>query len=102
MELSHLRPLYDAYGDYVSVYLDVDRAHEDAPHAIELRWRSARERLAAESADPATLDAVQEIVTDPANAAPGIAVFARHGGARLSRGLRDAPRREIGRPRSRT
>jgi hypothetical protein len=97
MELSHLRPLYDAYGDYVSVYLDVDRAHEDAPHAIELRWRSARERLAAESADPATLDAVQEIVTDPANAAPGIAVFARHGGARLSRGLRDAPRREIGR-----
>lgn len=98
MELSHLRPLYDAYGDYVSVYLDVDRAHEDAPHAIELRWRSARERLAAESADPATLDAVQEIVTDPANAAPGIAVFARHGAARLSRKLPDAPRREIAEP----
>jgi hypothetical protein len=97
MKLGHLRPLYDAYGDYVSVYLDNDRAHEDAQHAIELRWRSARERLAAAGADTGTLDAVHEAVTDPANAGPGLAVFARNGAVRFCSGLGDAPRREIAR-----
>jgi Bacterial archaeo-eukaryotic release factor family 2 len=97
MKLGPLRPLYDACGDYVSVYLDNDRAHEDAQHAIELRWRSARERLTADGADPATLDAVQAMVTDPDTTGPGIAVFARHGAVRLSARLADAPRREIAR-----
>jgi hypothetical protein len=97
MKLRHLRPLYDDYGDYVSVYLDNDRAHEDAQHAIELRWRSARDRLAAAGADAGTLDAVQEVATDPANAGPGLAVIARHGTVRLSSRLGDAPRREIAR-----
>ena len=97
MKLTPLRPLYDTCGDYVSVYLDTGRAHEDARHAIELRWRAARERLAAEGADPATLDAVRDAVTDPGNTAPGTAVFARNGAIRLLAGLRDAPVREISR-----
>ncbi|MBV9450958.1 MAG: hypothetical protein JO345_34225 [Streptosporangiaceae bacterium] len=42
MKLDFLRPLYEDFGDHVSVYLDVSRAAEDAAHAIELRWRSAR------------------------------------------------------------
>lgn len=97
MKLGFLRPLYQHYGDYVSVYLDVSRAAEDAAHAIELRWRSARERLAADGADQATLDAVAAAVTDPANAAPGIAVFARHGTIAVRARLRAVPRREIAR-----
>ena len=39
MDLGFLRPLFDDIGDYVSVYLDTDRAHENALTAIELRWR---------------------------------------------------------------
>src|SRR6266487_3484570 len=38
VNLDFLRPLYDEIGDYVSVYLDTDRAHENALTAIELRW----------------------------------------------------------------
>ena len=97
MKLTFLRPLYDSCGDYVSAYLDVDRAQEDAQHAIELRWRSGREQLVGQGADPATLDAVADIVTDPANAGPGIVVFARHGTVRLRAALRAANRREISR-----
>lgn len=97
MRLGFLRPLYQSYGDFVSVYLDVSRAAEDAAHAVELRWRSARERLAAQGADRRTLDAVGATVTDPANAAPGIAVFARHGTVALRARLRTAPASEIAR-----
>jgi hypothetical protein len=97
MKLGYLRGLYESCGDYVSVYLDIDRAREDAAEAIGLRWRAARERLAGCGADAATLDAVAAVVTDPANAAPGVAVFARHGTVRLRSPLRDAPRREIAR-----
>ena len=51
MKLAFLRPLYDSFGDYVSAYLDVDRAREDAQHAIDLRWRSGREQLAVACTD---------------------------------------------------
>ena len=44
MNLGFLRPLYDETGDYVSVYLDTDRSHENALTAIELRWNAARQR----------------------------------------------------------
>jgi hypothetical protein len=74
MKLTPLRPLYDSCGDYVSVYLDTGRAHEDARHAIDRRWRAARELLAAAGADPATPDAVGEVLTDRGRTAPGTAV----------------------------
>ena len=74
MKLTPLRPLYDSCGDYVSAYLDTGRAHEDARHAIDLRWRAARELLAAAGADPATPDAVGKVLTDRGRTAPGTAV----------------------------
>src|SRR5438105_15194039 len=95
MNLEFLRPLYDSFGDYASVYTDVRRNSEEAEQAIELRWRAARERLAGSGADAATLDAAGEAVTDPACAAPGVAVFARHGAVGFREQLRDVPRREI-------
>lgn len=97
MKLGFLRPLYETYGDYASVYLDVSRAAEDAAHAIDLRWRAARDQLAADGADQASIDAIAAAVTDPANAAPGIAVFASHGTVAMLARLRAAPRREIAR-----
>jgi Bacterial archaeo-eukaryotic release factor family 2 len=95
MDLQFLRPLYEQPGDYVSVYLDTSRDSEDAAHAVGLRWRAARERLAAAGAAADTLDAVAEVLTDPGRAAPGRAVFAQDGVVRLTEPLPHPPRREI-------
>jgi len=97
VDLGFLRPLYDEIGGYVSVYLDTSRAHENAPQAIELRWRAARERLAAAGARPASLDAVAEVIGDPGEAAPGRAVFARDGAVAFTGAMDAPPRREIAR-----
>jgi hypothetical protein len=97
MKLGFLRRLYDNYGDYTSVYMNASRAAEDGAHAVELRWRSVRERLEADGADRPTLDAVQDVVTDPANAAAGLAVFGCHGTVAMHARLRTAPRHQIAR-----
>lgn len=97
MNLAFLRSLYDEAGDVMSVYLDTDRAHENAAEAIGLRWRAVSERLAASGADPDTLAAVRELIDDPAQAAPGRAVFARDGTVAFTGALDAPPRREIAR-----
>jgi hypothetical protein len=106
MDLGFLRPLYDEPGangangadggaGYVSVYLDTTPASENAAAQVALRWRAARERLAAAGADDATLDAAQEAVTAPRHNARGHAAFAVAGEVRLSVPLPAAPPREI-------
>ncbi|MGO8959249.1 MAG: Vms1/Ankzf1 family peptidyl-tRNA hydrolase [Streptosporangiaceae bacterium] len=97
MNLDFLRPLYDEIGDYVSVYLDTDRVHENAQEAIGIRWRTARDRLAAAGASPASLDAVAEVIGDRDDFAPGRAVFARNGDVAFTGALTAPPRREIAR-----
>jgi hypothetical protein len=98
MDLQFLRPLYDQEpGGYVSVYLDTSRDHENAQREIEVRWRDARERLAAEGADEATLDAAGAAFGDAERTAPGWAVFARGGRVLLTEGLAHPPRQEIAR-----
>jgi hypothetical protein len=97
MKLDFLRPLYDEIGGYVSVYIDTDRVHEKTQQAAELRWRAAREKLGNVGADPATLDAVAGVMTDRDLAAPGTAVFARHGTVAMTASLQTPPRRQIAR-----
>jgi len=97
VDLGFLRPLYDEIGDYVSVYLDTDRAHENALTAIELRWRAARQRLAEAGASPASLDAAAAVAGGPGEAARGHAVFARDGAVAFTGVLDAPPRREIAR-----
>jgi Bacterial archaeo-eukaryotic release factor family 2 len=97
VELGFLRPLYDEMGDYVSVYLDTDRVHENAAEAITIRWRNAREQLAAVGASPASLDAVAEVIGDRDEVAAGRAVIARAGAVTFTRALDVPPRREIAR-----
>lgn len=97
MKLGFLRPLYDDMGDYLSVYLDTDRAHENADEAIGLRWRAASEKLAGQGASADSLAAVEEVIDDPGEAAPGRAVFARDGAVAFTGALDTAPRREIAR-----
>jgi len=82
VDLGFLRPLFDDIGDYVSVYLDTDRSHENALTAIELRWNAARQRLAEAGASPASLDAAAAVAGAPGGAR-GYAVFARAGAVTL-------------------
>jgi Bacterial archaeo-eukaryotic release factor family 2 len=96
VNLGFLRPIYDEIGDYVSVYLDTDRAHENALTAIELRWRAAGERLAEAGASQATLDAAAAVAGAPGQAR-GYAVFARAGAVAFTGALDAPPRREIAR-----
>jgi hypothetical protein len=97
MDLQFLRPLYEHFGGYVSVYLDTSRDSEDATSAVDLRWRSARERLASAGADHATLDALAAVMTDARRGAPGRAAFGRGGRVLLTEALPLPPRREIAR-----
>ena len=96
MNLGFLRPLYDETGDYVSVYLDTDRSHENALTAIELRWNAARQRLAEAGAGQASLDAAAAVTGGPGEAR-GYAVFARAGAVAFTGALDAPPRREIAR-----
>jgi hypothetical protein len=95
MDLQFLRPLYEGFGGYVSVYLDTSRDAGDAARAVDLRWRAARERLAGAGADDATLDALAPVMTSLD--APGRAAFGRGGEVALTEPLPHPPRREIAR-----
>jgi hypothetical protein len=97
VKLGFLRPLYDQIGDYVSVYLNTDRAQEKAVEAIDARWRAAREGLVAAGASPASLTAVAAAIGGSAEAAAGQAVFARDGAVTFTGALDGPPRREIAR-----
>jgi len=94
VNLGFLRPLYGEIGDYVSVYLDTDRTHENALTAIELRWQAARQRLAEAGASAASLDAAAAVTGGPGDAR-GYAVFTRAGAVALTGTLAAPPRREI-------
>jgi hypothetical protein len=100
MHLDFLRALYEDPpgefgGRYVSVYLDTTPMTAGAATEVALRWRAARERLAAAGADDATLDAVERAATLRDHAVRGRVVFARGGAARLEGTLPWPPRQEI-------
>jgi Bacterial archaeo-eukaryotic release factor family 2 len=97
VKLGFFRPLYTQIGNYVSVYLDTARDHENAPQEVALRWRAARQELAEAGAGEDALDAIEAVVTDPARAAPGRAVFARDGAVTFTASLGSPPRRQIAR-----
>jgi hypothetical protein len=96
VNLGFLRPLYGEIGDYVSVYLDTDRTHENALTAIELRWDAARHRLAEAGTGQGSLDAAAAVTGGPSEAR-GYAVFARAGAVAFTGTLDAPPRREIAR-----
>jgi len=96
VNLGFLRPLYGEIGDYVSVYLDTDRTHENALTAIELRWDAARRRLAEAGTGQDSLDAAAAVTGGP-SAARGYAAFARAGAVAFTGALDAPPRREIAR-----
>jgi hypothetical protein len=97
VRLDSLRPLYEGTGSYVSVYLDVTRATAEAVNEVAVRWQDARRRLSDEGADDAALDALAQLVIDPARSEPGLAAFARADGVGFAASLPHPPLREISR-----
>ncbi|MEV0136238.1 Vms1/Ankzf1 family peptidyl-tRNA hydrolase [Dactylosporangium sp. NPDC050688] len=97
MRLSMLRPLYEQAGPWASVYVDTSRNTEDGAEQVDLRWRAARESLAADGCDEDTLDAMEQAVLERPQepGRHGLAVFAAHGAVALAQPLDAPPRREI-------
>lgn len=62
MKLAFLQDVYRREGPFATLYLDTSAGSEDAAKAIELRWRSARERLSHQGADKPTLDALESMI----------------------------------------
>ncbi|WP_461119720.1 Rv2629 family ribosome hibernation factor [Saccharothrix stipae] len=93
--MSSLGELVRQRGPFASVYLDVSHDTEDAAKAMEPRWRGAREELAGQGADDATLDAMQEAALTPVPGKSGRALIAAHGRLLLDRVLPRPPGREI-------
>jgi hypothetical protein len=97
MQLGFLRPLYAGEGNCASIYLDASQTADDTADLLALRWRTARDQLADQGADAATLDALDEVVIGPARAEPGLAAFARSGAVMFTARLPHPPAREISR-----
>lgn len=65
MRLGFLQSVYEQPGPFATVYLDTSGDAEDAGKAIQLRWRSAREQLAAAGAEDAILRAIDAELEEP-------------------------------------
>ena len=100
MQLDFLRALYGdppgGFGTrYVSLYLDTTPTTAGAATEVGLRWRDARERLAAAGADNATLDAVGQAATRRDHSVRGRVIFAHGGRVRLEGTLPQPPQQEL-------
>lgn len=91
MNLEFLRPVYENAGPCVSLCLDTSRGSESGAEAVGLRWRHARRELSGAGADEQTLDAIEELIVDPAYTAPGRAFFASRGKIVLTEALPNPP-----------
>ncbi|GAA1794942.1 hypothetical protein HC028_18060 [Planosporangium flavigriseum] len=97
MHLSVLRPLSEHPGPWASIVLDASHETEDATKAIELRWRAAREELAAQGADEPTLAALENTVLNhqPVPGRYWLAAFATQGEVVLAMPIVATPRDHV-------
>ncbi|MFI8454759.1 hypothetical protein [Kitasatospora sp. NPDC085464] len=93
MDLAFLTPLLDRPGPWATVYLDTDRATEDAARRRALIDRAAVSRLADAGADERTCAAVRDhLAAEPtAGSPPGRALFAADGEVALDVPLAASP-----------
>jgi hypothetical protein len=97
MHLSVLRPLAERPGPWASIVLDATHETEDAIKAIELRWRAAREELAASGADEPTLAALENTALNhqPIPGRYWLAAFATRGEVALTLPIVATPRDHV-------
>lgn len=62
MQSEHFRTLLTSNGPYASVYFDDSHNTEDAAALMELKWRSLREQLEEQGADPAVTESIEQAV----------------------------------------
>lgn len=101
MDVSFLAPVFAASGPYATVCADVTHTTETADTELELRVRALAERLQAEGAPQAVVDAVRERLLE-ANEGGELAtlrgralVVAADGSVVLDQPLVDRPRQEV-------
>jgi Bacterial archaeo-eukaryotic release factor family 2 len=99
VDLRFLNELTRKPGPFATVYLDASHDTADAARVIELRWAEARDQLATQGADAATLDALAAAVEDspPAVGRAGRVLVARGGEVVLDRSLPEPPARPAAR-----
>ncbi|HEY9505144.1 MAG TPA: Vms1/Ankzf1 family peptidyl-tRNA hydrolase [Gemmatimonadales bacterium] len=97
MRLDFLRPLYRYQGPFISIYLDSSRTDQRGAAEVELRWRRLSELLAERGATEAELAPVHDLVSDPASAVPGQALFLAGGRIVYAEALPNPPRRQTAR-----
>jgi Bacterial archaeo-eukaryotic release factor family 2 len=64
MHSEHFRTLLTSNGPYASVYFDDSHNTEDAAAQMDLKWRSLREQLEEQGADPAVTESIEQAVVD--------------------------------------
>ncbi|KDN21880.1 Rv2629 family ribosome hibernation factor [Amycolatopsis rifamycinica] len=99
MEQDEFRPVLDADGPFVSVFLEDSHDTEDAGRQLDLKLRDIAARLREQGADEATVDAVVTAVRDGERAVGrgGRGVVAAGGRVLLDRRLAGAPAVEVAR-----
>jgi hypothetical protein len=65
MDTSSLAPLFQVDGPFATVHVDVSRDSENAEREHELRVRAACDRLAEQDADPAIVEQVSQVLSEP-------------------------------------
>lgn len=64
MQPEHFRTLLSSNGPYASVYFDDSHNTADAAAQLELKWRSLREELEEQGADPGVTQNIEQAVLD--------------------------------------
>jgi hypothetical protein len=91
MNTGDLRRILDHPGPFATVHVDASHDTESAAHEQELRWRAARDELAAKGAGEDTLAALDEAVQEPAVGRAGRLLVAAGGEVLLDRWLPEPP-----------
>ena len=72
MDLSTLRPIFDAAGPYTTVHVDVSRDAEDADHQIDIRRRDVESQLRDHSVPEALVEEVGRRIAEPSGLAGSV------------------------------
>ncbi|MEZ0341008.1 hypothetical protein ACAG25_13585 [Mycobacterium sp. pV006] len=93
MQPTRFRPLVDAEGPFVSVYVDDSHNTADAQKQAELRLRAVVDELSAQGADESLIDVVEQSLSDSPQTVGrgGKAVVATRDGVQLVERLIRAP-----------
>jgi peptide subunit release factor 1 (eRF1) len=95
MRAADLRPIFEAPGPFLSLYLAAGGDVEHAAQRLELRWKSARNDLQERGVPVGVLEAVDPLVEGGHAAGATLAAIVPVDGAAYSAGLPSPPVREV-------